>query len=362
MKHNEKPLCTFAVLREYFKKHHYYPDGGHWDLAGYRHNPDQEIWNKTRWDWDGVDVRWDSSNHQPRFILDICSSRRRTRQDLARCLLKANVNSVMTFGDSNGRRFNNVITDLMNESPDPRTRGSCVDTDGEKMLNAGFTPDKDYFGRGDHGMQDWAPFVDIQDRKCRTCQSVRRRCHVNSGNASRNVKIEHVSQMKIIDDSVIVNKLPWNATTTQEFMLKYVLAGRYPDVLLLFLPFHHHKPDINNGPELMIIRENLRYFKSLVDKHVPSDTKVFFLPSHATSTKDPLLNKINKMNHILYEVLEKDMLVPGTNRYGFIDLFKISMSRHDWNAIKYHMARIWYKTIISMFWEFYCNSATENQW
>ena len=325
-------------------------------MAGYHRNP--EKWNDTRLNWDGVDERWNPSNHQPRFVLDLCTLRRRTRPDLARCLLQANLTSVVTFGDSNGRRFNNVITDLLNESPDPRERGSCVDMDGEKMLNDGFKPDKSYYGRGEqHVMQDWAPFVDIHDRKCRTCQSVRRRCHVNSGNASRDVKIEHVSQMKIIDDSVIVNKLPWNTTTAQEFMLKYFLAGRYPDVLLLFLPFHHHR-----DTTLEDVRSQVIYFKGLVDKHVPSSTKVFFLPSHDTSRDDAQLNHFNQMSHALYEILEKDMLNPDTNRYGFIDLFEVSMSRQDWRARGNHMARIWYRTIISLFWEFYCSSFADNQW
>ena len=204
-----------------------------------------------------------------------------------------------------------VIADLINHSPDPRKKGSCVDTDGENELNAGYTPDKQYFGRGEHGMQEWAPFLEIHERACHTCQSVRRRCHVISGNASRDVKIENVGQMGITDYSIRLTTPPWEAATTQEFVLKYFLAGRYPDVLLLFLPFHHHlETDLDTALELLL------HYKGLVDKHIPSDTKVFFLPTHGTFDTTQSDEKIDHLNHVLYNAMEKDMLDPDANRYG----------------------------------------------
>ena len=105
----EKPACTFGVLREYYKKNHFYPGGGTWKLSGYSHNRRKENWNKYTLNWQGIDERWTTSAMHPRFILDTCSLKDGLFPNvaLAKCLIKANVSSVMTFGDSNGRRYNN---------------------------------------------------------------------------------------------------------------------------------------------------------------------------------------------------------------------------------------------------------------
>ena len=352
----KKPLCTFKLLREYYREHHRYPGDGQWDLSGYRNNPHYE-WNIAVMDWNTT-LPERNSSRPPRFILDICRLRHRIihQDQLSRCLVNNNIRSVTSFGDSNGAMYNAAVRGLINRI---RT-GTCIKKDAERSLEHGFKPDKQYFTNGN---QDWAKFVEIGKRKCRSCRSALFTCNVTSDQVSRDVSIEHVSQMAIIDTSIQLNASDWLASTSQEFMLKYFLAGRYPDVMILFLPFHHTVFE----EDFHVALEQLRSFKALVDKHVPSRTKVFFLPAHNVWHKPGKPGKgeaIRRLNHALYVMMESDMLQPGSNRYGFLDSLVLSKSRSDWtiNWSGIHMTRVWYQTIMSMFWQTLCNSASENAW
>ncbi|KAK2169844.1 hypothetical protein LSH36_6g00047 [Paralvinella palmiformis] len=66
--------------------------------------------------------------------------------------------------------------------------------------------------------------------------------------------------------------------------------------------------------------------------------------------------KIFKMNHILYKELEYDLLNSTSRIYCFLDLFNISLGHDRWCTDGVHMVPVWHDSIISMFWQTYCNS------
>ena len=352
----KKPLCTFGVLRDYYRKHHFYPGSGRWNLSDYQSDPEQGLWNLSIFSWQPTESRWKSSNQKPLFDLDACTFRHRIfpRAELAKCLIAANVSSVAMFGDSNGRRFNSALVDFVDRI-DLREAGTCVRQAVERTRHKGFEPDSEYFTRN----EPWGPFLEIQNRTCRTCLSEKKTCNVTSGGTTRAVHIENVHQDAIIDISLRLNHSPWLASTTQQFMMKYFLAGRYPDILMLFLPLHHAiEKDFN------VSLKQLRLFRDIVKKHVPRHTKVFFLPAHTVFKYTVHSETVRRLNHALYDMMETDMLNPAANIYGFIDLLDISIPRTDWrdHGDIMHMTKDWYQTVISMFLETYCNSVTLHQW
>jgi len=56
----------------------------------------------------------------------------------------------------------------------------------------------------------------------------------------------------------------------QEFLLKYYLRSRYPDLLIIFPPFNHDKTAETSST--LAIR--LQYFLSLMDLYLPNDVEV----------------------------------------------------------------------------------------
>ena len=55
---------------------------------------------------------------------------------------------------------------------------------------------------------------------------------------TRDIRVEYIPLTSIIDDSVTITaNSKWIAPTSQEFYFKYFLRNRYPDLLLVFLPF-----------------------------------------------------------------------------------------------------------------------------
>jgi len=56
----------------------------------------------------------------------------------------------------------------------------------------------------------------------------------------------------------------------QEFLLKYYLHGRYPDLLIIFPPFNHEK----NTETSASLTVRLQYFLSLMDLYLPNNVEV----------------------------------------------------------------------------------------
>ncbi|KAK2146385.1 hypothetical protein LSH36_612g01099 [Paralvinella palmiformis] len=98
--------------------------------------------------------------------------------------------------------------------------------------------------------------------------------------------------------------------------------------------------------------------------------KIIYMPAHGEHEKrrnsvewrnrlfEGMLaaEKLDKMNRILYDILENDLLNQTGRYYGFLDLFHLTKDRYSWSLDGVHLKSVWYETAMSMFWETYCNS------
>ena len=341
-KPGQKPLCTYRMLRSYYKKNKYWPSTGHWDRV----------------------------NGEDRFTLDMCEFQHSIYPSelLKKCVIESNISSIVTFGDSTGSRYHNSLQNFLSRT---RKGGACKGVSHEAILSKGFFPDKEYYAPGN---EEWAKYVNVQRRKCRTCLGKRHQCHVSSDGQSRDIKTEHISWLYTIDATItipdnVTNSSSWSAPTSQEFYFKYFLKGRYPDVMVLFMPFHH-SPDFDLKLDVHI--QQLKMLQILVNKYIPRTTRVFYIPTDNEVDKRyrkpyPRRNGLRRndlidlLNKALYGILEADFLDARSGRYGFIDLFSISKERSNWSADGIHMEPKWYNLVMSMFWELFCNSVRNKE-
>ncbi|KAK2166019.1 hypothetical protein LSH36_43g00005 [Paralvinella palmiformis] len=245
----------------------------------------------------------------------------------------------------------------------------------EVLREGGFLPDIKYFAK--HLPEDVMKFVKAKFRFCSGCKSIMNQAIFKNNHSSDYLlNIEHIAQTMILDDSLevvypshnvarsILNKT-W-AITMQEVIFRYYLNKQYPDLFIIFLPFSHAKVNL----PLSRLPTEIQYFKALVEEYLPQKTKLFYMPAHSEHEQarkhkewknrlfDGMLakEKINRMNQILYRVLENDLLNQSGRYYGFLDLFHLSKDLDSWSLDGVHLKPVWYETVMSMFWETYCNS------
>ena len=338
-KRDSSQPCTFALLRHENLAEHYFPGGGEWKVD-----------NGTYY-------------YQPK----VCKFKHRklSHRFFQKCLINANISSVITIGDSTAQRHFGALLRMI---------GGCGKIRAEHLLSGGFVPDKSYF---EHQLPAKViEYLKVKFRFCKGCASALSQCKFDKNL----VNFEHLAQTMILDNSLSlefpssdqahqVMKDVW-ALTSQELLFRYYMKNHYPDILLIFLPFVHAKHNI----ALSRLPAEVNYFKSLVDEYVPNSTKVFYIPAYSefihgkpAAWADRAFeglsasSKINKMNGILYDILEKDFMNPESKRYGFFDMFDVSRSRSEWCIDGVHMLPIYYKIAMSMFWETYCNSVSLDQ-
>ncbi len=114
--------------------------------------------------------------------------------------------------------------------------------------------------------------------------------------------------------------------------------------------------------------DQLKTLKTIMDKYIPRNTKVFFIPTFrefpsryketfANTYKSMDRNKrIQRLLGELYANMEEDFISDTSNRYGFLDLYNITSSLASWSEDGIHMKAVYYDAIMSLFWELYCNS------
>ena len=113
----------------------------------------------------------------------------------------------------------------------------------------------------------------------------------------------------------------------------------------------------------------IQYFKGLVEHYLPNNTKLIYMPAYSEFAKRPdsvwkdhlfegmlAEEKIAKMNDILYQILEPDLLKDNGRTFSFLDLYEASVSRGEWSTDGIHMQPVWYENVMTMFWETFCNS------
>ena len=331
--------CTFGLFRQVFARDHYYPKGGHW-VNGTNNN----------------------THYQPHACKFKYSNTPKAFMD--RCFLKANISSVMTMGDSTaGRHFSALLK---------TSRASCRNVKSEHLLQNGFLPDRAYFEP--HIPKEVMQFVKIKFRFCSGCAGREATCKTSA--SSLPIKFEHLPQTMILDDSIQITFPEYHnaskvldsiwSITSQEFVFRYFLKDRYPQVFIIFLPFVHARQNM----KLERVKMEIQYYKSLVEQYFPSTTKLIYFPAYSEFESarakgywkgrryEGMLasEKIKKMNDILYEILEPDLLRDDGRVFSFLDVFEASLPHADWCTDGIHMKPIWYENVMTMFWETFCNS------
>ena len=143
------------------------------------------------------------------------------------------------------------------------------------------------------------------------------------------------------------------------------LKNRYPDVLIIFLPFNHGKylprKFVPNLIKQIVIRAT---------QNAPVNSKIFFIPTfseyESKRTVKYYINRryqgllatdaIDKLNHLLFRILKPDLLKPSGKVFSFVDLVQITRQLDQWSIDGVHMQPLWYQIEMSMFLETFCNS------
>ena len=337
--------CTFAIFRQAYKHQGYFPRGGRWLLT----------------------------KGPPHYQPEICKFRfpRVDKRFVLRCLSNANISGMLTSGDSTGGRYSQALVKT--------SQLSFRRVRSEKSVGGGFYPDEKYFSS--QLPPHVAKLLRTKGRFCHGCSCFLQSTKLTVSNKTYTFNIEHIAHTMILDHTLDIVypfgeeglRVPDNVwvTTAQELIFRYYLQDRYPDVFIVFLPFSHVKRHLL----LHRLQMELKYFKSLIEEYIPRTTKVIYMPAYgefeearkSREWKNRLFEnmlateKIDKMNHVLYDVLESDLLDPKGRVYGFLDLIEASKDRKGWSTDGVHMAPVWYESVMSMFWETYCNSVLLNE-
>ena len=95
---------------------------------------------------------------------------------------------------------------------------------------------------------------------------------------------------------------------------------------------------------------DMKYFKMLTDLYIPVTTKIFYIPASAEFegeiVKNSTTDEIDTLNHLLYDMLEGELIDPDSRVYGFIDTLEASRTRGKWSVDAVHMELQWYKSMM----------------
>jgi len=299
---------------------------------------------------------------------DVCKFRyaRVPKDFISQCLQQSNTSYILTTGDSTGKRYHKALkaTTLM----------EFEGLYGENWEASHFKPDKEYYIRD--MPENVARLVKESIRFCSHCSSRLERARFVHANKSYQLIAEYIAVTNILDDSLQIvfpsfdvgNRIMGDvwAITMQELVFRYYLKDKNPDVFLIFLPFAHAKRNM----ALSRLPMEIKYYIGLLEEYLPKTTKLVFMTSYGEFETartnmywknrlfDGLLarEKIDRMNHVLYEVIKDDLLKEDGRYFGFFDLIDVSRDRGNWSTDAVHMKPVWYESIMSMFWETYCNS------
>jgi Pyruvate/2-oxoacid:ferredoxin oxidoreductase delta subunit len=308
---------------------------------------------------------------------------------MKKCFTKAKLSSIVTLGDSNAQKYYTGMFQMMKTFSK-----TCRQLDIENLLWGGFLPDKRYFTKGrDHEIYE--NVLNVHYRFCSGCGARNGQCTwekaevgVDSTNDTDvflprlgSTVTQHFPITMILETAVSVlvpfdlykghnySLSKYEADTSPEFFFKLYLENKYPDVMLIFLPFNH----IATKHHLQKAPAEIKYFHALVKLYIPRTTKVFYMPAFSefeakknehwrNRTVDGLsgLKRMDKLNHILHDVIKDDVTNASSGIYSFLDLVDMSRDRLSWSTDGVHMQPVWYKTVVSYFWEIFCNSLSGN--
>ncbi len=340
--------CSFELFKSYHQQLGYFPSGGYWEESL-------------------------SETAIPRFVPDLCRFKSPSipPRDVKACWENSKARYILIVGDSNAVRYTwSFVYHL-------RKFFRCSVTRREEMEADGYIPDRNYFSRGNATLKS---FMVTQERFCHHCRSEEWTCKPPGNSRSNDVIVEHISTSAVIDTSLRlrVPRSRWQrehggrygynvwAETFQEYLLRYYIKNKPPDIFLMVPPFNHAK-NINSIERTKV---DLRFLRDLLDVFLPKESKIIWMPSfmefeskrvnipywiNATSDGNMLAwEKLDQLNHVLYDVISDQLVGQSGRVIGFLDLIQASSSRESWCLDGVHLKSVWYDVMMSYLMELIC--------
>ncbi len=342
-------VCTHKLFRAVSRTRDYFPSGGKWTALNVADQQAEYFPESCRFRWKRIPPQY-----------------------LKSCLRKTNMKYFVTIGDSNAARYFEAFQRHFSGA-----LNGCASTRQERMDNRGYTPDRNYFSRENSSL---AAMLRVSKRSCHTCASREIRCEIDTlenallrnRNNKTGVILEQIAMSKIIDRSITLKSNASNTSdpsrTFQEYIFRNYFKSRSPDILVIFLPFNHAKM---HGPIANLTRD-IQLFVNILEMNLGNRTSIFWMPAfrefegfrRGIKRYEGLLawQKIDRLNHVLYDVIKSRLTLRSASRrfYGFLDLIEASKNRGHWTFDARHMLPVWYDIMTSYFLEMMCQELTKN--
>ena len=374
----DKPLCTHSVLKNYFYQFGRFPNVGSWKGSGCvtklipKPNGDASYYkpmlHRSRLLNDSYPCPEDKVRNLT-FHPDICRfahDGKLPKMYFSTCFRRLNISKLVTFGDSNGRRYHDTIVNLMNA-----TSGiSCTTIRTEKSGDKAYQMDLNYFKLG--GLK---AKVTLERRGCHSCGSILQECVIepNTASAPKKILLEHIPLQHFRDASVklvdYISDISNRTVYYPEFIFRYYLVHDPPDTVVIQAPFNHEK----YHKSLYRATKDMKYFFDVLDKYLPNSTSVYIVPAfhEQEQLKDLKVypprgfkyggftanELIDRMNVALYHLLDTKFLDESRKYYGYFDLGEISVDVSlEWACDAMHMFYLWYEKTMVQFLQLFCEA------
>ena len=331
MKYHSKPeynnakTCQWKLFRNYYLRHNYFPDEGHWELRSRGYKED-------------------------RFVPGMCQLD--SQEDIDWFLLTKDYQKIVTLGDSIGKRYFQAILGLIS-SPSMQ----CVTVRQESMNDINM-PDIRYFMKG-------KPVPDglfrIKLRTCYTCGGryvkCQKRIDVTKGQRRHTLTLEHIPLTHLNDTTLTTTDVAQRSTdpipevnNTVEFYFRSYLRKELPDVLIIIPPFVHER-----AIQTVNAVASLNKLIDLVRKYIPRWVKVVWMPQTSEWKYNNSISKKNRtsvhekncrLNEALFRLVKPSIVDPASNWYGFYDLQSVNCPLSFLTKDGLHMDQFYYVAIM----------------
>ncbi|ELT97054.1 hypothetical protein CAPTEDRAFT_205712 [Capitella teleta] len=275
-----------------------------------------------------------------------------TSERLRSCFLPKNRNRILTFGDSNAKKYFNAIYHAINSSMacNLKHREYINKTTNTHEINSFLKPNATQHMQVDS-------FV-----KCWSCYSELYEC----SNRGRTLILEHIGSTTLMSERKSVADDDYQMSFN-EFLFKHYLKNNYtyPNVLFVFPPFNHLCRTLH--PKLR--RKTVFNFVKLLHRYIPSSSKVYWITAFRQFEEKKTWSRgfakyhgklasegIIELNQILVDVLKSRLSDPESNDFTMWDMMQTSEGMEAWSYDGIHMKPWWYTRMVQDFLHVHCNS------
>lgn len=327
-----KPPCSTNVFHEYFIENARFPEEGEWVNGTNTYSP------------------------------DICTF---SPYSLEACIRNKGYKSIFILGDSNGSKYFRALVEKFQH------RGFICNTtkkEGKQVMK--LITDRQYFFNVNSSLFHASK---LGLRNCH-CPATMMLCGINNSSSEDEIKLEYIGASSVRDASIGFNHeeihTHYNVSevrTFTDFLFKmYFQQTRYPDLMLLFVPFSHDK----RSPFLLNTHKAIVKMSNYLVSHKPSHTEVYFMPTPSEFEEKRTVRKyryakysgllatdrIYKMNRLLFHGLQSVLLNSSYKIYGFMNMVNVSATKVSWNKDGVHYFDVWYEHVIDYIFSTACNS------